>query len=77
MIATVQFYLTTFHAGRNVSCFCQIIILSSCLLFNVVQSDVAKKPYNPVLGEVFRCYVDAPGTSSRVPLDQMSEVSLF
>ena len=38
------------------------------------QSDVAKKPYNPVLGEVFRCYVDPPGTPSRVPLDQVSEV---
>lgn len=38
-----------------------------------MQSDVAKKPYNPILGEVFRCYVDAPGTS-RVPLDRMSEV---
>lgn len=56
MIATVQFYLTTFHAGRN--------------------SDVAKKPYNPILGEVFRCYVDAPGSSARVPLDQMSEAVL-
>ncbi|XP_050695800.1 oxysterol-binding protein-related protein 9-like isoform X2 [Eriocheir sinensis] len=28
------------------------------------KSEVAKKPYNPILGEVFRCYWDVPGSSS-------------
>ena len=31
MIATVQFYLTTFHAGRNVSYFCQTLISNSVM----------------------------------------------
>ncbi|XP_065915827.1 oxysterol-binding protein-related protein 9-like [Dysidea avara] len=35
-------------------------------------TDIAKKPYNPVLGEKFQCYIDAPGTS-RTRLDQLSE----
>jgi len=38
------------------------------------QTDIAKKPYNPVLGEKFQCYIDAPGTS-RTSLDSLSEVS--
>ena len=25
------------------------------------QGAIAKKPYNPILGEVFRCYWDLPG----------------
>ena len=24
-------------------------------------SDIAKKPYNPILGETFKCYWNAPG----------------
>ena len=24
------------------------------------RSSVAKKPYNPILGEIFRCYYDLP-----------------
>lgn len=31
------------------------------------KTGVAKKPYNPILGEVFRCYYDLPGV-------QVSEV---
>lgn len=27
------------------------------------KSSVAKKPYNPVLGEIFRCHWDIPGKS--------------
>ncbi|RWS15459.1 oxysterol-binding protein-related protein 9-like isoform X3 [Dinothrombium tinctorium] len=29
------------------------------------KSSVAKKPYNPVLGEIFRCYWDIPNTSQQ------------
>ncbi|XP_042214451.1 oxysterol-binding protein-related protein 9-like isoform X2 [Homarus americanus] len=28
------------------------------------KSEVARKPYNPILGEVFRCYWDVPGTTT-------------
>ncbi|KAK8395615.1 hypothetical protein O3P69_005608 [Scylla paramamosain] len=29
------------------------------------KSEVARKPYNPILGEVFRCYWDIPGADSK------------
>ncbi|XP_064386753.1 oxysterol-binding protein-related protein 9-like [Halichondria panicea] len=35
------------------------------------KSSVAKKPYNPVLGEEFRCYWDLPG-ATRTPPDDLS-----
>jgi hypothetical protein len=28
------------------------------------RSHVAKKPYNPILGETFKCYYDIPGVST-------------
>lgn len=28
------------------------------------RSHVAKKPYNPILGEIFKCYYDIPNVSS-------------
>ena len=32
------------------------------------KSSVAKKPYNPVIGEVFQCYWDIPGSNNSAPL---------
>ena len=34
------------------------------LLFSLVQGVVAKKPYNPILGEIFQCYWDLSDISS-------------
>lgn len=44
MLRVVQWYLSSYHAGRKAA--------------------VAKKPYNPILGEVFRCHWDVPNMSS-------------
>ena len=32
-----------------------------------IQGAAPKKPYNPVLGEVFRCYWDIPGGKRTAP----------
>ncbi len=37
------------------------------------QGTVAKKPYNPILGETFACYWDLPD-STRTPPDDSSKV---
>ena len=34
-----------------------------------MQGAVAKKPYNPILGETFRCYWDLPGGRRNAPDD--------
>ena len=34
-----------------------------------LQGAVAKKPYNPILGETFRCYWDLPGGRRNAPDD--------
>ena len=31
---------------------------------------VAKKPYNPILGEIFRCYWDLPNSTRASPSDE-------
>ena len=47
------------------------------LMFNIsllcVQGAIAKKPYNPILGETFRCYWDLPD-GRRKPPDEESKV---
>ena len=40
----------------------------------VMQVGVPKKPYNPVLGEVFCCYWDVPG-GKRTPPNETEKVS--
>lgn len=37
------------------------------LIFLYLQSDTAKKPYNPVLGETFHCYWDLPSSAANQP----------
>lgn len=44
ILSVLEFYLTSFHAGRKGS--------------------LAKKPYNPILGETFRCSWKVPSLSS-------------
>ncbi|XP_052800561.1 oxysterol-binding protein-related protein 11-like isoform X2 [Mya arenaria] len=48
MMAVLEWYLTSFHAGR--------------------QGSIAKKPYNPIIGETFHC-------SWRIPPEQIGETS--
>ena len=38
-----------------------------------MQNDLAKKPYNPILGETFQCYWDIPN-ASRTPPDENTKV---
>lgn len=33
------------------------------------KSAVAKKPYNPILGEVFQCYWDLPGAKTLIQFE--------
>jgi len=47
-------------------------------------SAVAKKPYNPILGEMFRCHWDVPGvttveseSSNNIIAEKSSDVSVF
>jgi len=35
---------------------------------------VAKKPYNPILGEIFRCYWDLPDSTRASPSDEAKVV---
>lgn len=48
-------------------------------MFNIsllcVQGAIAKKPYNPILGETFRCYWDLPD-GRRKPPDEESKVCI-
>ncbi|XP_020601785.1 oxysterol-binding protein-related protein 11-like isoform X2 [Orbicella faveolata] len=44
ILAVLEFYLTSFHAGRK--------------------GALAKKPYNPILGETFHCSWKVPSTSN-------------
>ena len=38
-------------------------------------SDIAKKPYNPILGETFKCYWNAPGyEKSQVARDFLAHI---
>lgn len=37
------------------------------LIFFYIQGAVAKKPYNPILGEVFRCYWPIPKGEHKAP----------
>ena len=39
-----------------------------------VQGAVAKKPYNPILGEVFRCYWHLPGGERNPPDDKSRQI---
>nr|KAG5698631.1 hypothetical protein BaRGS_003145 [Batillaria attramentaria] len=52
MLAVVEWYLTSFHAGR--------------------QGSVAKKPYNPIIGEHFHCSWELPSESPRLRRREMS-----
>ncbi|CAG0913599.1 unnamed protein product [Notodromas monacha] len=45
----LQWYLSSFHAGRK--------------------SSIAKKPYNPILGEIFRCSWTVPGVTKKETAD--------
>ncbi|XP_041366890.1 oxysterol-binding protein-related protein 11-like [Gigantopelta aegis] len=55
MLAVVEWYLTSFHAGR--------------------QGSVAKKPYNPIIGETFHCSwkVPLPSDSDGTDVDNVGE----
>ena len=44
--------------GRCVVIVVVVVVTNSC--FSMVQVGIPKKPYNPILGEVFRCYWDVP-----------------
>ena len=50
MLALLEWYLTSFHVGR--------------------QSTIAKKPYNPIIGETFHC-------SWRVPIEKSKSNSFI
>ncbi|KAL5007603.1 hypothetical protein ScPMuIL_016409 [Solemya velum] len=52
MLAVVEWYLTSFHVGR--------------------QSTVAKKPYNPIIGETFHCSWKVPYQTETVSDDGTS-----
>ena len=36
-------------------------------VFCTVQGAIAKKPYNPILGETFKCYWDLPNGKRNAP----------
>lgn len=73
MIEAVRHYLTSFHTARKVrgSGSQHVLLLNSPPLTTPphpsppflphIQGTIAKKPYNPVLGETFQCYWDLPG----------------
>ena len=41
------------------------------------KSSIAKKPYNPVLGEVFKCYWNVPGIGNKVFLILLRQIFIF
>lgn len=66
MIEAVRHYLTSFHTARKVqgSGSQHVLLLHSPPPPPSpphIQGTIAKKPYNPVLGETFQCYWDLPG----------------
>ena len=74
MIEAVRHFLSSFHTARKVqySDLQHVMLLDipplppplpSCPLPS--QGTIAKKPYNPVLGEIFQCYWDLPGDDRR------------
>jgi hypothetical protein len=43
------------------------LVLYTTVTDSKLQGAAPKKPYNPVLGEVFRCYWDIPGGKRTAP----------
>ncbi len=67
-----EIYLIFSCSHKKVSLAKRIICIRSILrIFTVtalkLQGAAPKKPYNPVLGEVFRCYWDIPGGKRTAP----------
>lgn len=60
MHQVVEWYLTSFHEGRKVSCLLTLTRLSDRFSVPriILQGSVAKKPYNPIIGETFHCSWD-------------------
>ncbi|ESO97687.1 hypothetical protein LOTGIDRAFT_152778, partial [Lottia gigantea] len=55
MLAVLEWYLTSFHAGR--------------------QGSVAKKPYNPIIGETFHCSWEIPVEKTEEDADEVTDDS--
>ena len=49
----------------------------TCILhIDVMQGAIAKKPYNPILGETFKCYWDLPNGRRNAP-DENTKVCRY
>lgn len=66
MVAAVRYMLSAFHAARKVSSNTLLYIVT-CKKSMYSQGAVAKKPYNPILGEIFRCYWPIPKGERKAP----------
>ena len=55
-----------------VRCACTVTRCSIAHVLLLLQGTLAKKPYNPILGELFQCYYDVP--EDVVPLSEVNEV---
>ena len=73
MIEVVKWYISSFSASRKVRFYLVIDRTPSNKGF-CLQAGTPKKPYNPVLGEIFRCYWDLP-ESKRTPPNLTEKVS--
>lgn len=73
MISATYYYLSTFHTARKVTMpsgpywrTCDLIC---------PQGTIAKKPYNPILGETFQCYWDLPKDLHSSPSPTEADIS--
>ena len=73
MINATYYYLSTFHTARKVTT-PPVSYKCSCDLVHP-QGTIAKKPYNPILGETFQCYWDLPKDLHSTPPPAESNIS--
>ena len=63
MVAGIRYFLSSFHCARQV----RLSLYEFIPCISHSQGTIPKKPYNPILGEIFRCYWDLPDGNRVAP----------